>query len=174
MTLSQKIANDPSCKEAAKVFSKNDHDELFQNAWIKVFNYEKRNPEKAEAVKSYKSFFFRTLKSEFIDSTRRIKRRLLNIDEISESRIVSNNEEVKTYVDFLNDWIEEEPSDEMDLFYKNIINLVIICGSVKAAVEMCPMGKTKFNHYLQEAKRKFKYEFDRNANLDHVHCVDVV
>ncbi len=174
MNLSEKIANDPSCREAAKVFSPNDFDELFQNAWMRVNRYEKRNPDKAKEVKNHKSFFFRTLKSEFIDSTRRVKRRLLNIDEISESRIISDNEEVKTYADFLNEWIESKPSDEMDLFYKNIINLVIICGSVKAAVEMCPMGKTKFNYYLQEAKRKFKNEFDSIADSDNLHSFDMV
>ena len=174
MTLSEKIANDPKCREAGKVFSPNDFDELFQNAWIRVFNYEKRNPEKASEVRNYRSFFFRTMKSEFIDSTRRSKRRLLNIDDISETRIIDNQEESKNYNDHLSEWLEKKPTDEMDLFYKNIISLVIISGSVKAAVENCPMGKTKFNYYLQEAKRKYKNEYNRDANLDHLHSFDLV
>jgi hypothetical protein len=174
MTLSQKIANDPKCRHDARAFDASNSDELFQNAWLKVYNYEQKNKEKAELINNHRAFFFRTLRSEFIDSVRKNKRRFLDIDKINETRIIDLDEELKTYKDYLTDWLEETPSDEMNLFYKNIINLVLICGSVKSAVEMCPMGKTKFNHYLQEAKQKFKDDFNRNANSDNLHCIDVV
>lgn len=174
MTLSQKIANDTKCRHDAKAFTSSEDDELFQNAWIKVYNYEQKNKDKASQVNNHRAFFFRVLRSEFIDSVRKNKVRTLDIERINETQIIDLDEELKTYKEYLTDWLEESPSDEMDLFYKNIINLVIICGSVKSAIDMCQMGKTKFNHYLQEAKQKFKNDFNRNANSDNLHCFDVV
>lgn len=175
MTLSERIANCPKCKEYSKIISPTGADDLFQNAWLDVWNYEQREPKKANSVKYHSTYFYRVLRMNYINSQRKIKKDIIPIERVNEGKIIMDDSVDQIPPEaFLIEWMAQPPKDEIDLFYKNIITLVLRCKNTEDAIRMCNVKRTYFYKYLKIAKQKLKNDFILSTSNHNSHCNNMV
>ena len=159
MKLTDKISNCEKCKSYAKMVDPVNYDDLFQDTWLDIWKYEERNPKKASEVVHHSTYFFRALRMNFLNKNKK-KTILKNIDDINEKNIFSLNEPDSIPCEkFLYEWIDSKPEDELDFFYKNIINLVLQCGKVKDAIKLSNIKRSYFFIYYKTAKQKLKDDY---------------
>ncbi len=170
MKLSEKISTCKICRENANWIDPNNADDLFQQAWLDIWEFEQRNPIKASQVRNYKSYFFRTLKTRMWNNAK-AKRHFLDIDFVNESKVqeVEESDPNTPSEAFLLEWINSSPENEIDHFYKNIITLVLRCKNNNDAIRMLKMCRKEFYSHLKNAKQKLKDDFILSSNLDHIH-----
>lgn len=165
MKLSDKIANCPICWEYAKSIDSVNADELFQQAWLDVWQYQNNNPDKSSQVMNHQNYFYGALKRKYWYN-KRTKRYYVSLDQINESKI-QTSEEVTPDIPseaFILEWISSKPENEIDMFYKNIITLVLRCKSIRDATRMCEIHPNRFYEYLKNAKQKLKDDFILSTN----------
>lgn len=177
MTLSEKIANCPKCMEYAKGFCNSHYKDLFQDTWLDIKIYEEKFPEKLKSIKCYKSYFWTSLSRRFrksfmvkhidrygyLDSTEEAD--LITSERLSNFHQESNNIPPVAY---LNEWLNEKPRDELHLFYKNIITLVLVCKDNNDVIRMIGMSKSKFYPHYKEAKQQLRHDYITTTNCNNV------
>lgn len=166
MTTSEQIMNCSTCRNYAKSIDPINHDDLFQDAWLRIFEKEQRDP--AWKAKAYKYYFYRTLKNAHHDR-KKAQQRYEWTEEIDEIKDYQEDRDGIPCEAFLIEWTTERTDDEDEQFYKNIVTLVLRCKNTHDAIRMCQISKTKFFEYLRTAKQKIRNEYIKttdNSNSD--------
>jgi len=161
MSLSDKIAACPKCRSIAKKIDPENHDDLFQQAWLNIYEHEQRNPGISDRIKSHSAYFYRTVYNLFL-ADKGIEKKFLPLRH----KILDIDESINDTCSpaYLEEWLIRAPDDELHLFHQNLITLVIHCKRVKDAIELCGIPKSKFYHYLNQAKERLKDDYFEDAN----------
>lgn len=176
------IATCETCRQYAIVIGGPDSDDLFNDAWLKIRNYEIRYPERV--IRNHKTLFYSALRGLMLDSKQSAyNRKTLFTDIIT---VVDENNafdfpdvwEVESNI--LHDWLRRRTQDEHLRFLKNIVALVLKCKSVVAAAQATEdetgqrMSLRTFFKYLGEAKKEIDYEYFKSVDRHPLSLDDLV
>ena len=168
MTLSEQIANCDVCKQYAKMIDPVNHDDLFQEGWMLVWEFENKKPKKAKEVRNHKRYFYSVLKHKFYKDFKS-KVRHVDVDVIDESQIIELSQDNLPPLAYMIEWMTERPDNQIALFYKNIFTLAIVCKNARDAAKYCGMSKSLFYLHYKKAKQQLKDDYLSTANPDHIH-----
>jgi len=158
---SDKILNDERCYQAAKKVDPVNHQDLFNECWLKIREIELKdvtfNPT------NYYQFFFRTLKNQRIDDLRTEQRHNKHNKnwKILELEVITND---YSFDEFLINWLADETDDEVINFYKDIIFLVLHNKTIKGLVSQLNMKETTFYKHYKTAKEILKHDYITSAD----------
>lgn len=169
MKLSDKIANCKTCLNNAKYIDSINPNELFQNTWIDIWEFEQRNPKKASEVVDHVFYFFRAMRRRKNREERKTVHHY-DIDNLNETLIkeVVISSDIPCQA-FLEEWLKEKHEDEIEVFYRNIITLTINCKKKRDLVEMLDISPNSFYEQLNKAKQKLRDDFFRITNNNDIY-----
>jgi hypothetical protein len=146
---SELIATDIECLKMARLISRQNYQELFNDTWLRIRELEL----KGLVIKDYRNYFFKALRNNSFE-----KPQLKIQVEFYESQTPGEQ--------FLYDWINSESKDDDDVFYKNIITLAIKCKNKRDAFKFAEMDRDKWYKYFNHAKQLLKDEYFRTTTVN--------
>lgn len=138
-------------------------DDLFQDAWLKIKEKELRGQD-FNHVKDFRRYFYLVLRNLSNDG-HRIE--TINISLTGREQIKDENKtELEPCEQDLIEWMYDEPKDDDELFYKNVVILQTKVPTHKAVQQQSIMSKATYLKVRKIANEKLKNDITIRINND--------
>ena len=142
----EKIYNCKVCRNYAKSIAGEEHEEIFSLALEKIIV---QNPQNVE---NYKSYFYTTLRSVYLDWLK--DNRFVELDETTPDE----RDEPNYYKEALKLFLEKQTNDEEYKFYQDLIYLSFENSKLSLCKKL-KLRRADLDVYLAQAKKLIKNEY---------------
>jgi hypothetical protein len=147
------IANSEFCKLKAKQLGGDNWGEIFNEAWLRIREQEL----KGNTIESPLDYFYLTAlnlsKYRHTQSKRQIKTVSLSYEEVNLAEEIGQDH-TSEFKAIAYDFIKQTSGDEIDVFYREFCELILISKSLQTARHKSGLDRTTFYRLLKELKAR--------------------